>query len=276
MKFFENLFGSSTKEHTSAENVSLDTLAGRLINAKQFCLGMEEVDYQFAQYFANCWLSDESASSIARTIPAALEGLAEDDANDDLFWWHRSHPEEVRFFLQIMDAVADPETADELRSCCKQLYGWEVVRYVIPVEEEEEEFPLAVQCALDWWSGALQRRLIVHDNPYPRDADRDYTEQEITAFRRVLGKLISHDLAKGSFCKIENGVRADSKLREACAEIKIGELLSSYLFRSGTTMYVLPHRVIIHDRMVEVASYDLDYMIEHYSDIEEPDKTILL
>lgn len=219
-------------------------LKEKLGQARILCPGMEESDYQIAEYIATK-ISDTIGDKLVTPNDLSLiviRGYLDINPRS----WNRvpssELPEfigqnrkkcfnEMKFFLQILDVVADRDLAEIVRDECRDCYMWDVVHMVVVADDEE--YPDYVKAALDWWSARIQRR--VRGSGW----NRELIKEELASFRAALAQRIMEEIGRSGAAKLNIDIDpTDRMLLDAAETIGIDAWDLLDVFPRRTSMCV--------------------------------------
>lgn len=135
-------------------------------NIRTKCPGMSEPVYQFAEYVGAHINDNADPMGLALAVTCALDDVKKHRCgfggpNTDFPDYLAEHELEVQmqaaYILQIIDAVADPDYANEAREVFSLYMGWNPPKRpkVDNIPEPDSEDPANVRAAVNWWRNTL-------------------------------------------------------------------------------------------------------------------------
>lgn len=199
-----------------AEKV-MNNVREKLSKCRELCAGMSEDVYVLTDY-----LSTVANDSLVPFGMATMFALALNDIENGRNGFACTDSEELPkklierkdqvlaqavYFPQIIDEIAtDEEFAEEFRSICKQIMGFNPPKRV--TEKTKENFPAYIKVAVDWWANAIASPNLDNgtDNipmflfSAAANSGKTFSKKEINLFKRTLAKEIEQEMRKWQRC----------------------------------------------------------------------------
>lgn len=181
----------------------------KFANARELCAGMSEEVYALTDYVATVANDSLVPAGFLMMFVCVMDDLEKKRCGfatvTEFPEYLITHNMQVRaqmpFILQVVDAIAEPDFADEVRSQCKEAFHWNIPKRVdISSKISEHE---NVNVAVNWWAEAIQHPKM--DNGDDGLASlmvmlggctggRQLTKAELQTFRERLADIIVREL----------------------------------------------------------------------------------
>lgn len=249
-------------------------LKEKLNHARELCPGMCECDYQFAEYLATKLSDTVTPEGIVLTLSLLFNDVQEIPKgifpSTDYYAVAEKRREAIicqaKFVLQIIDAITDTAFSETVREECEKTFGWKVVRRVkMP---DNENYPLNVKAAIDWWTGQIQRQgttIEAGGISFPA-LTKEFSEGEILKFRSVLAHEI---MFKRASC-LDVDYDPDIHLSVAGEAAGIDRNHALFLFPAKVSMFIYQESVTVYSRNSKIEIWHSDSMKDSEKDILSP------
>jgi len=141
--------------------IIMNNVREELSKAREKCIGMSEEVYAVTDYMSI--VANDSLYPFGLVVCLALvmdhmeQGKFVNCSNKELTQYLGEHKNQVMiqmpYVLQVIDEIAEPEFAEEVRSICKQVMDWNPPKRV--KAELDGNYPEYVKVAVDWWANAI-------------------------------------------------------------------------------------------------------------------------
>lgn len=232
-------------------------LKEKLAHARDLCPGMDETDYQFAEYLAANLDEKSTPSGVVTTISLLMMDLARYRLDHSAVIISKGFPEYFRknystaighahLILQIIDIVADKDFAEDLRNKCFQTFRWTTARRVVVANRGD--YPAYIEAAISWWAGAIQRQgRFLGDFVKLNVITKEFSEKELRIFSNTLAECILHEMRrhKGEIATLSIDDYPDQILCAAIKTIGISPACAMWMLPERTSMTVRPNSVTV-------------------------------
>lgn len=237
----------------------------KFANARTLCPMMSEEIYALTDYLA--LMANDSLEPVG--IPMTLVCVM-DDIKNQRSGYGKEFPEylvengkKVRehmpYVLQVIDAIAEKDFAEEVRSECKKAFNWDIPRRTTGLGDVSED--MRVNIAVDWWTQVLLGTRVGGDGctnldelaEMLKNAGTEIGVEDVKAFRKKLAEGITQEMNDNDgWCSLMVDYHPDNILREAGKMLGRGEF--GFPFKTSLTInpwevsvsvgYAGPHQVI--------------------------------
>lgn len=190
----------------------------KLSNARTTCVGMSNEIYALTDY-----MSSVANDSLVPMGMALCLGLVMDDlekgrngfasaSSEKLPDYMIEHKNQIKaqlvYFPQVIDAIAEPDFAEEFRTVCKEFFNFDPPRRVSA--EVDESYPAYIKAAVDWWANAVASPKLDNGadmNPIllmmAGNCQKSNTADEIKIFKNTLAEEIMKEMEKYGRCTLD-------------------------------------------------------------------------
>lgn len=229
------------------EELLMTDVNKKFAEARKLCPGMSEEVYALTDYLASVANSTLYPGGVVVTLLGVRDDLEKNRCGfsgvmefPEYFITHGVQARaQMRYLLQVIDAIAEPDFAEAVRRECKEVFGWNVPkRIVVASKVSEHDY---IGAAVDWWAEMIQHPKM--DNGEAGLANlmtmfggskRQLTEPELQVFRESLAAGITEQMGTVGRCTLDVDYSPDHILGEAGARIG----LNRFDFPRKTTMYI--------------------------------------
>lgn len=228
----------------------------KFADARKLCAGMSEEVYALTDYLATVANDSLVPAGFLMMFVCVMDDLEKkrcgSAARADFPEYLAIHNLQVRaqmpFILQVVDAIAEPDFADEVRAQCEEAFHWNVPKRVdvsSKISEHEN-----INAAVNWWAEAIQ-------HPKMDNGDdglsmlmmmlggctnsRQLTETELQLFREKLSDGIMRQMEHMDHVTLRVDYEPDRILGEAGGAIGLGQ----FNFPCKTTMWITETEVSV-------------------------------
>lgn len=227
-----------------------------IASAREICPGASEEAYKLADRLSASLNSEVFPAGVVMAITCSLDDIRKEESEKRAdTWLRKSAMLEVEntlmragLIVQIIDAIADRAFADEVRSECKAVLGWDFVRRPEFDAESEKQLQATYQpCvikAVDWWTGAIQRSSKADYVPGLPSVYHEFSTEEITAFRSTLAELISNEMCQHrGYCSLHVDYDPNRIISIASEAAGIDRDLGLFILPKKVSMYIEANKI---------------------------------
>lgn len=197
--------------------IIMNNVREELSKAREKCVGMSEEVYAVTDYMSTVASDSLYPEGLAICLALVMDDIQRGKSgfatcpNMELPQYLREHKNQVLdqmpYVLQVIDEIAEPEFADEVRSICKQVLNWNPSKRV--KVDLDDDYPEYIKAAVDWWATAISSPK--HDNgvdmPYMlmqiiSGSGKSYSEDEMRLFKTTLAEGIIHEVKEYGKCTL--------------------------------------------------------------------------
>lgn len=238
--------------------IIMNNVREKLSKAREKCVGMSEEVYAVTDYMsvvANDTLYPEGIAVILALIMDDVQrgrtGFAS-FPDKELPVYLREHKNQVLtqmpYVLQVIDEIAEPEFAKEVRNICKQIMNWNPPKR--SKAELDDSYPAYVKVAVDWWANAIASPKLDNGDEMPfmlmqmiSATGKSYSEEEVKLFKTTLAEGIINEMKEYGRCTLRVDYHPCDVLAEAGGKIGVSSM-SGWPWK--TTMYVSEKKVEVY------------------------------
>jgi len=220
----------------------------KFANARELCPGMSEEIYALTDYMAAIANDQLVPGGILMMLVCVMDDLEKKRCGfahkTEFPAYLASHNMQVRaqlpYILQVVDAIAEPDFADEVRAQCKEALHWDIPKRVnVSSEVSEHGY---INAAVNWWAEAIQHPKMDNGTDelsmimamFGGVNKRQLTEPELQTFREALAKGIMDQMAYSKRVTLSVDYGPDRILGEAGCTIGLGQ----FDFPCKTVMWI--------------------------------------
>ena len=238
------------------KETTLTNIREKMANARELCPGMSSDFYILTDYVSKN-TNDELVPMgmmmlivcVRNDIETGRNGFG-GDFPEELSQRLDFVKDEIQWFPQLVDAIADEEFATEFRMHWKDSFGTVPPKRVdANAVETDTEYPAYIKAAIDWWANAILSSTSDNSEALPaflaflmEEAEKDYTSSEIKTFKEALAKEIQDELSKYGRCSLSVDYYPCSALANAGNLIGIDDM-TGYPYK--TSMYISETKVSV-------------------------------
>jgi len=196
--------------------IIMNNVREELSKAREKCIGMSEEVYAVTDYMSI--VANDSLYPFGLVVCLALvmdhmeQGKFVNCSNKELTQYLGEHKNQVMiqmpYVLQVIDEIAEPEFAEEVRSICKQVMDWNPPKRV--KAELDGNYPEYVKVAVDWWANAIASPKFDNgddDMPFMlmqviSGSGKNYSEEEMKLFKTTLADGIIQQIQEYGRCTL--------------------------------------------------------------------------
>lgn len=221
----------------------------KFASARELCPGMSEEIYALTDYMSAIANDQLVPGGILVMLVCVMDDLEKKRCG---FTHKTEFPEylaihnlqvraQLPYILQVMDAIAEPDFADEVRAECKEALHWDIPKRV-DVSSEVSEHGY-INAAVNWWAEAIQHPKMDNGDDGlaklmmmfgGRTSSRQLTEADLTTFRTTLAAGITREMEHRDRITLSVDYGPDCTLGEAGDAIGLGQ----FDFPCKTTMWI--------------------------------------
>lgn len=209
-------------------NLLMKNVREKFTKAREKCPGMSEEIYAVTDYLATIANDTLAPAGVVVMLISVIDDL---DKKRCGFGIQIEFPEylaihapqvraQLPYILQVFDAIFDEAFAKEVREECQEAFHWGVPRRVVATDKVSTSD--YINAAVDWWAEAIQHpRMNRGGNqsaflmPTLGGKSRQYTENEINQFRKVLADVLAKELERRERVVLSVNYRPDCFLSQA-------------------------------------------------------------
>lgn len=211
----------------------------KLANARELCPGMSNDMYLLTDY-----MSKHTNDTIVPMGVLVMVTCVMDDLEKGRNGFGGEFPEEVNvrkkfilneiwYFPQVIDAIADEEFANQVRAEWKNLFGSEPPKKINTKEiETTNSYPEYIKVAVDWWANAISSPKFDNGDAMPAilafmmaSSAKEYTPDEIKIFKETLADAIKEHLERVGYCYLSVDYHPCPLLSLAGEKIGVDDML---------------------------------------------------
>ena len=228
----------------------------KFANARELCAGMSEEIYALTDYIsavANDSLVPAGFLMMFACVMHDLEvkrcGFARAVEFPEYLIVHNMQVRaQMPYVLQVVDAIAEPEFADEVRFQCLTTFGWNIPKRIDVSSKVSEHGN--INAAVNWWAEAIQHPKMDNGDDGlaslmvmlgGRTSRRQLTEAELQTFREKLTEEITRQMARNGRLTLSVDYNPDRVLYQAGAAIGLGQ----FDYPCKTTMWITETEVSV-------------------------------
>ena len=228
----------------------------KFANARELCPGMSEEIYALTDYMAAIANDQLAPGGILMMLVCVMDDLEKKRCGfahkTEFPEYLVTHNLQVRaqlpYILQVVDAIAEPDFAEEVRAECKEAMHWDIPKRIDVSNEASERG--YINAAVNWWAEAIQHPKM--DNGGNGLAmlmvmfggctsSRQLTEPELAVFREKLAAGIATLMERMGHATLSVDYGPDRTLGEAGATIGLGQ----FDFPCKTTTWISETKVSV-------------------------------
>ena len=194
--------------------IKLDNVKEKLANARKLCPGMSEEVYALTNYMSKVTSDTVDPYGMALCLMCVLSDVERERCG---YAVHAKLPKyyienkslilsQAPYVLQVIDAIADEEFANEVRRLCKNVLKFDPPKRV-KADVDSPEYPEYVKVAIDWWANAILAPKLDMGEELPAflsimaaNTIKRYSEEEIRIFKVTLAEAIIEELKIHRIC----------------------------------------------------------------------------
>lgn len=228
----------------------------KFASARELCPGMSEEIYALTDYISTIANDQLVPGGILVMLIGVMDDLEKKRCGfarkTEFPEYLATHSMQVRaqlpYILQVVDAIAEPDFADEVRTECKEALCWDIPKR-IDVSSEVSEHGY-INAAVNWWAEAIQHPKMDNGDDGlamlmmmfgGRTSSRQLTEADITTFRETLTAGIVELMERTGYATLSVDYGPDRTLGEAGDAIGLGQ----FDFPCKTTMWITEIKVSV-------------------------------
>lgn len=228
----------------------------KFASARELCPGMSEEIYALTDYMAAIANDQLVPGGILMMLVCVMDDLEKKRCGFahkvEFPEYLASHNMQARaqlpYILQVVDAIAEPDFADEVRAECKEALHWNIPKRV-DVSSEVSEHGY-INAAVNWWAEAIQHPKMDNGDDGLATlmmmfggctSSRQLTEADLTTFRETLTAGITALMDRMGRATLSVDYGPDRTLGEAGGAIGLGQ----FDFPCKTTMWITENEVSV-------------------------------
>ncbi len=230
----------------------------KFAGARELCPGMSEEIYALTDYMSVIANDQLVPGGIVMMLVCVMDDLEKKRCGfarmTEFPEYLAAHNMQVRaqlpYVLQVVDAIAEPEFADEVRAECKEALHWNIPKRVDVSSEVSPQ--KNINAAVNWWAEAIQHPKMDNGDDGlamlmmmfgGHTSSRQLTAPELQTFREKLAGNIAYEMTRRQNPNLTLSVDygPDRILGEAGAAIGLGQ----FDFPCKTTMWITETEVSV-------------------------------
>lgn len=220
----------------------------KFASAREVCPGMSEEIYALSDYFSAVANDTLVPAGIMMTLLGIMDDLDKGRCGfgrlTELPQYLAEHAMQARaqlpYILQVIDAIADENFADAVRSECQAVFHWNIAKRVVVTDKLDASDN--INAAVNWWAETIQHpKMDNGDNQmamllamFGGGRSRQYTEDDIKKFRQTLTDVLTEEMDRRGNATLSVDYTPNHLLRRA------GEVigLSQFDYPCKTVMWI--------------------------------------